>query len=223
MLEHRDLDHVLVGPGGLFAIETKYRSRWPRVPDAQLAQWAQQAARSAHDLHLRTGRLQPVTPIVVMWGPRDADVAQTSNERDGVTLCAGADLVAVVTAGHASLDERAIESVYDALDAYVRKRTIGEERLHGPKPRPIADHMLDLLLGVFAGFLSIIGIAYIARLEPALVSWPLGCIALIATAAAARRRWPHPRIRALSIGMIAPSMILLMIAIIVGLFALITS
>ena len=72
--------------------------------------------------------MEPVTPIVVMWGPRVADAAPAPIECDGVTLCAGTDLVSVVRAGPMILDDTAIDSVYDALDSYVRSRTIGEER-----------------------------------------------------------------------------------------------
>jgi hypothetical protein len=219
LLEHRDVDHVLLGPGGLFAIETKYRSRWHRVPDDELKKWAEQASRDARDLHLRTERLQHVTPIVVMWGPHVADAAPAPKERGGVTLCAGRDLLTAITRVDASLDEPSIERVYEALDTYVRKRTIGEERDHGPNPRPIADHILDLLVGVLAGFLSIISVAYIARLDPILVSYPLACVALITLAAAARRSWLHPRIRALSTGVLASAIVLLVVATVVEVVA----
>ena len=50
-------------------------------------------------------------------GPTVADAAPAPIECDGVTLCAGTDLVSVVRAGPMILDEHAIDSVYDHWQA----------------------------------------------------------------------------------------------------------
>ena len=83
--------------------------------------------------------------------------------------------------------------------------------------------MLDLLVGVFVGFLSLVAVAFIARIEPVLLSYLLGCVALFAAAVIARRSWQHPRIKAISIGMIASAMFMLGVAIVFVLIALIAS
>lgn len=210
MLEYRDLDHALVGPGGVFAIESKYRSRLQSVPDEDLQAWARRAARAARDLHFRTTRLQPVTAVVAIWGPNVAQVVPAPVERSGVVLCAGHDLVDVVSAGEARLDSAAIASVFEALDAYVRQRTIGEERRHGPRPRPIAESLLDALFGILAG---IIAIGSLARLDPLVFWYPLGCFAAAAAALVVKGRWRHPRIAAIAVGVFASAAFMAVLAI----------
>src|SRR5690606_9191861 len=67
-MEFGNLDHALIGPGGVLAIETKYRSDWSSVTAADIGGMAQQAINQARDLSFRLGmKGRGVTPIVVVW------------------------------------------------------------------------------------------------------------------------------------------------------------
>lgn len=69
MLVHADVDHVVLGPGGFLAIETKFRSDWGSGKQ-DLVAMARTAHRSAHDVGIRLRRKTPdVRPLVVVWGP----------------------------------------------------------------------------------------------------------------------------------------------------------
>jgi len=70
----RNLDHVLVGPGGVVAVETKWKSKWRdrqhKLKDLELerAQAALQAEELQTILH-SLGHSVRVRPMVVAWGP----------------------------------------------------------------------------------------------------------------------------------------------------------
>lgn len=73
-----DIDHVFLGPDGIFAIETKWSSKdW--TPEG-LAAAARQAARDARDLTLWEDlrAYGPVRPLVVVWGPGTAELPAVS-------------------------------------------------------------------------------------------------------------------------------------------------
>lgn len=69
-----DIDHVLIGPGGAFAIETKWSAQpWVLEPvEERLRKAAKQAAGNARDLRLwdpfRKAGID-VQPVVMLWGP----------------------------------------------------------------------------------------------------------------------------------------------------------
>ena len=75
-LSGRNLDHVLVGPGGLYAIETKWRAKWKgrtmTLTGDRLELERRQAASEAEELQqllLEQGHNVPVRAILVLWGP----------------------------------------------------------------------------------------------------------------------------------------------------------
>ncbi|MDP9418750.1 MAG: NERD domain-containing protein [Actinomycetota bacterium] len=90
-----DIDHVLVGPGGAYAIETKAtHGEWnPIEPDDRLRHAVEQARERAERLHfvlmsedikIRT----VVQPVVVLWGTTTTAVAQL----DGVQVMHGSQV-----------------------------------------------------------------------------------------------------------------------------------
>jgi len=87
-----DIDHVLVGPGAIFAIETKWRTRAPTHKD--LREFTNQAQWSADRLRrfLSTkGVNRTITPLVVLWGPEHGKVVPAEGkEIDGVLVVGGA-------------------------------------------------------------------------------------------------------------------------------------
>ncbi len=96
---HGHIDHILVGPGGVFVIESKWTSKacrielgeivglLGRVPVAQAGEGAVKVERL-----LRTGshRLDvEVRPVVVIWGPGGVRMDGGSTDIDGVMVCEG--------------------------------------------------------------------------------------------------------------------------------------
>ena len=210
MLRHRDVDHALVGPGGLYAIETKYRSRWKCVRDADFDAWAAQARQDAVGLTHRAGQRVPAVPIIAVWGPGVRALLPIPLERNGVTICVGRDLVDVIERSRLRLTAGDIEFVYDKLDTYVRTRTIGEEREHGPLPRPVLDSLFDLFFGVLAGFATMYLVAVVVRIGPPAASWSASCTVLGASSWMIRRRWSSARRpTAIATGVFAASVLLL--------------
>jgi hypothetical protein len=73
-LDGRNLDHVLVGPGGVFAVETKWKSKWRdrqhelRSLELERGQAAFQAEKLREILECLGHRVR-VRPIIVAWGP----------------------------------------------------------------------------------------------------------------------------------------------------------
>ena len=69
-LEHTNVDHVIAGPGRIYAVETKWTSL---RPSRQVCEsFGEQARRRARELTRaleQRGCRRTVTPLVVIWGP----------------------------------------------------------------------------------------------------------------------------------------------------------
>ncbi len=90
-----DIDHVLIGPGGAFAIETKWSAQpWVLEPaEARVLSAARQAADNARDLRLwapfRKAGID-VQPVVMLWGPAATpDGLGVPTDLDGATVMRG--------------------------------------------------------------------------------------------------------------------------------------
>lgn len=69
-----NVDHVVVGPGRIYAVETKWTSWDGPIPDAFVDRWARQAEWAARRTRsvLRSARLdREVVPLLVVWGNKD--------------------------------------------------------------------------------------------------------------------------------------------------------
>lgn len=154
-----DIDHAVLGPGGFFAVDSKYRTDW----SASRGSIDDLARRSRRQADLLQRRLQikvpKVQPAVVLWGPRASKVFDDVFEHEGVLFCVGPALVEHASTLEVSVDQATIDLAYARLDDYVAKRDVGEARDHGDRARPIMDHVQDLLTATFlaaAAFLAII-------------------------------------------------------------------
>jgi hypothetical protein len=92
--EYSEADHVVVGPGGVFAIEAKYTDSIVDLDSARGQRWAQravdQAIEGARSVSFLLGRHQcRVDPVVVIWG---SEVTGSPAEIDGVPILAGRDV-----------------------------------------------------------------------------------------------------------------------------------
>ena len=95
-LRQADIDHVLIGPGGVFAIETKWSSEpWEIDPiDRRLRQAIGHIGGEARRLRLwaefKHAGVESVEPVVFLWGAAAANLGNG----DGVTRLDGAVVVA---------------------------------------------------------------------------------------------------------------------------------
>ena len=93
--EHHDVDHVVVGPGGVHVVESKFtdqcvdpRTRWGAF---RIGHWTEQAERGARSVRLLLGlRGAPLDVLVVVWGAEPPPTAP------GVDFVAGRALRAHV-------------------------------------------------------------------------------------------------------------------------------
>jgi hypothetical protein len=129
-LKKWNTDHVIVGPGGVYAIESKWSAKPWRVtpPDDYVAAACRQADSNAHTMTLWLKRLSlgTVQPVLVLWGSdaRDLPAAQQ--------LVKGDRSVAVVSGPHARTwldglptDRLSIEQIsqtWTVIDEHCRRR-----------------------------------------------------------------------------------------------------
>jgi hypothetical protein len=121
-LERAEVDHVLCGPGGFFAIETEFRSDWEQARD-DLAALATRARRAAHSLqgHMGLGR-RVVDAVVVMWGAGAGQVAERQPEIDGVTMLAGTQLAAWIRTRPVSAGSGVVDQALSRLHDHLARR-----------------------------------------------------------------------------------------------------
>jgi hypothetical protein len=76
-----NVDHVAVGPGRVYAIETKWTTAKGRFRETAAQQAAKQAARLAEELSSR-GVDRQVVPLLVIWGNGVAEALEHKPELD---------------------------------------------------------------------------------------------------------------------------------------------
>jgi hypothetical protein len=132
--DERNTGHVLVGPGGVYAIESTWTPNTceldhgaivglaGREPVAQ----AQESARSIQQLLLDCPEHLDVTvhPVVVVWGPRGLRLSEGWEEVDGTLICQGdKDASWLQHIEGTELDRRSVDRITDALAIRGRRMT----------------------------------------------------------------------------------------------------
>jgi Nuclease-related domain len=191
MLEHRDVDHVLLGPGGFFSIETKFRSEWEDVRRSA-AGFAPRARNDAHSIAGRIDRPKAkVHPVVVLWGGRIGTIEPEPFEVGGVTFCAGTllrgYLESVPSDGIAAPD---VQAAFDALDRYVQKRDVREIATDGDFVRNPTSAFYDFLLALAGAMATLLLVAEFAQLSPSGL-WGVPPAAAIVAGSVWLRRTPR--------------------------------
>jgi hypothetical protein len=198
-----DVDHVLIGPGGFFAIETKRRSDWSSSW-TELGPIADRAAYAADRMRSRVGIKAPrVGAVVAMWGPGAAARAASQPRLGDVTFCTGTDLRAHVESFGRVVEPAAVDAAFSWLDGYVRQRDHGELARSRRPPRLVHKAMLDLVWAFAASCATLLVVIGAIPFEPE--GWVAVAIAAVLgmTAVAARRRSPEsPRLQALTAAVI---------------------
>jgi hypothetical protein len=127
-----DADHVLVGPAGVFVLETKWSATPYRSDDPRLADTVGRLERRAENTRLQFKRLgvETVTPVLVLWGPAAQNVAEgTGAARSGRTLVLAGRHLRRWMLGRPGgrLDPGTVQRVHDELAVLARRTDEREE------------------------------------------------------------------------------------------------
>jgi roadblock/LC7 domain-containing protein len=206
VLSGGDTDHVLVGPAGVFVLESKWSAdTWASErAQARIRQALDQVQANARRMRLwdpvkKSGL--PVQPVLVLWG-RALDTANPTADISGVTVLRGRSAIRAwcdATAGSppAPAAERT-DAVWRAIQDQAARRDAYERRVN-PPPLSV-DRLLSLAFAVVIS--AIAGALAISEVGTHVESpwWAIIAVALI-LAALPPMRWPGGR--ALASGWIA--------------------
>ena len=195
MLTHVDIDHVLLGPGGFFAIETKYRSDWRYAAREfpALARDAGNAARILRSIVAPTSAT--VQPLIVMWGPRLRRKFDEVFEVNGVTFCPGHRLSAYIAGQPPTVSVEAITAAWTKVDRCVERKHAAEFRTHGPVPRYASELADDVFFIAGAAIATAVSVLAPIKVHPTTM-WSIAT-AVIASAASfvLRKRYRAARLQ----------------------------
>lgn len=193
-----DIDHVLLGPGGAFAVETKWSSNeWTIEPgDPWVAQAVRQVTGNARDLRLwsplRKAGIREVQPVLILWGAglRCAGAPAVPVVIDGVVVVPGpAAAVWRRALPDDILTAEQVDAGWRVLDAQVRVR---DEREGASEPTPLSVEQLftraaGTALAALAGVLTT---AWLVTPTGASWAWLSLCAAAAFVPHRLRRRKP---------------------------------
>ena len=165
-----DVDHVVGGPGGFFALETKFRGDWSdRSTDLDsMARQAQSGALKAA-ARMQLGAKARATPVVVLWGMNGKTLFPEPVERGGVVFTYGADLRSFLTSRPPTVPADDIDRAYRNVDAYASKVDATEIATQGPVPRPLLEPLNRVSLIVLAGLVAAFPVLWTMHLRP--IGW----------------------------------------------------
>lgn len=198
-----DIDHVLIGPGGAYALETKWSAHpWALTPpEDRIRTAARQARDNAHDLQrwadLRRTGITHVTPVVMLWGagtrPDDTPPSRPSTDVhvDGVRIVLGpAASHWRSTLPHDVLTTDQVDAAWHALDRQSLTRDAREQ----PAPPSLERLAGTAALTTIAAALGFLAAAQLLTLPGPLYLTAASCLALILLANPLRHRpstaWP---------------------------------
>ena len=197
MFESWDIDHVLLGCGGFFAVETKFRSSWSDL-ERDVAKWARTATEAADDVWLRLGLPKTkVRALVVLYGGDITDLRPEPFEIEGVTFCTGADLrdcLALLTLGDVPAEE--VARACKRLEENVKRRDGRENDIGGEIPRQVVDSVQDLLVTTICATAVLMIVSYAMTLFSSVLWAAPTALVLLAAAIWFRRTLPtSPRVQ----------------------------
>lgn len=139
-----DIDHVVAGPGGAFAVETKWTNETWRITDGAFnnayARKAVEQCRvgAARISSLLRGNYKlrcDVAPLLVIWGP-GRPVVDAPVMMDGVLVMPGQLLRRTLAARQAELEITTTEAVIDAIEDFTQRREQYDARRQRAIARP---------------------------------------------------------------------------------------
>lgn len=209
-LGYGDQDHVLVGPGGVVLVETKWGATpWDLDDRDHFFQAAlTQVVRNAKQLELwhdvaRHGKPQ-VTPALVLWGRARRKLSEQPVRRhsSGVVVMSGDQLQSwMLGRGRDALTAEQVEGIWAGVERQVEKRDAHERRIR-PMPRSLHELILAMLgcvVAAMAGFLVLAKtVGPLGLLVTACLLGP--GLAALAELVRRRSRWPW-QARAFQVGL----------------------
>jgi hypothetical protein len=196
-LGYGDLDHVLIGPGGVFVFETKWSAQaWNVEKDPTAARALSQLKRAADQLERWLQPRVEVTRVLVLWSGAAAQLARARrHEISGTTVIAGKDVQRwLLNRGRGSLMTDDIEIFHARLVDQTRARDA-----HDPLAMPAP--LRTLWSTALAGFLGLF--------VPAVVGQPGGlwgiCVSAASIVAAGVLARRDPRLRLPAVAAMTPA------------------
>ncbi|MGH8962891.1 MAG: nuclease-related domain-containing protein [Jatrophihabitantaceae bacterium] len=162
-LQGRDIDHVLVGPGGVIVVESKWSAEgWDlRTPSQALTKAVDQVVANARSLRLWTAVKAsgaPVTSVVVLWGgnrtgspERPSEPVELSETTVAFGLNAVRHWVNAIAHRPDVVSDASAENVWRELDRLVAKR---EDQDRTAAPPASIDQMLWTVVATAIAFIA---------------------------------------------------------------------
>lgn len=167
MLVKRDVDHVLLGPAGIFIVESKVRSEW-RDPRCSAAEFASRAREDARSIAGRIGRpREKVGAIVALWGGGIAAIEPAAFVVGEVTFCPGTLLRTYLESlPHLDSTSAELQTAFENLDRYVQRRDQDEIATQGDFVRDPIEALYDVLWVAVAATVALYAEATLASRHP---------------------------------------------------------
>ena len=195
-LGHGDQDHVMVGPGGVVLLETK----WGGTPwnvnagDAPFRSALEQTARNARQLSLWHGVVKhgrpEVQPVLVVWGPAAQKLRELPVRRheSGVVVMSGDRLQKwMLRQPRDRLAGANVNGVFDEIDRHLVRRD-QRERVSRPMPRSLGEMVRRTVTGLGLGVGLFLVTSWLLRLSESLLVWGVAGLLVLAVAEVVRRR-----------------------------------
>jgi Nuclease-related domain len=192
-----DQDHVVVGPGGVVLVET----RWGGTPwdveagDVFFRRALEQTAGNARQLSLWSGVAKhgrpTVEPVLVVWGPAARELREHPARRhdSGVVVMSGDQLRAwMLRRGRDRLTTPQVEDVVGDIDRHLVRRDERERLLRRPMPLSLAEMAKATVVGLGLAAAAFVLSSWLLQLLESLLVWLAVGLALIGASELARRR-----------------------------------
>ncbi|MCW2572213.1 MAG: hypothetical protein JWO88_2271 [Frankiales bacterium] len=191
-----DHDHVVVGPGGVVLVETK----WGGTPwdidarDAFFRRALEQTAHNAKQLARWHGVAQHGRPdveaVLVVWGPAARNLRDHPVRRheSGVVVMSGDRLRDWMhSRGRDRLSTSQVEGIIGEIDRHLVRRD-ERERVSRPMPRSLAEMVQATVAGLVLAAAGFALTSWLLRLVESMVVWLAVGLALFGASELVRRR-----------------------------------
>lgn len=188
LVEYGDVDHVLLGPGGFFAIETKFKSNWEHL-DRETAKFAIKAKEGADDAWLRMGPPRTkIRTLVVLCGGGIDELCPEPFDVEGVTFCTGAGLRDYLrTLPDGVVSEGELVTAFAKLQDNLVRSDRREAETQGGIPRPGIDGLQDVVVTSLSAAGALLVVALSMTLFASIL-WAVPTAAVVIAAATWFRR-----------------------------------